>query len=451
MVVRFQIVFLTILNHITSIGTNCFRECFFLKDITLPNGLTNISTRCFEKCTALTRIVFPPSIQRLEDKCFVDCRSLRTLTIPDGVTSIGNGCFQYCSWVQSISIPSAVQTIGKDCFHYCKSLKKLALPLNENNKYPFKVSYTDYLILKRCGIDCEKVVFYSNDLYNHDVPTNIPIILNISNVMNKTKYDILPNSVVSLKRGYFLKSLTSVTIPSSLTYLCDYCFNNYSILKSITLPTTVKYIGKHLIDGCSSLTELKYEGDWNNIIVSYDDHLKFKSKGLIFNNIEYSSDDKKKYGNVIPSIVHSLHHSYYNRLTHNINIPTHITALDNHMFDMIWGYGYSFKMYFKLQKITIPTSIQTIPKYCFSQCRLLTKVELPSTLTTIKKKAFSKCISLQSIIIPSSVTLIEQYAFENCHLLTINTLPNSSITLEKGCFKGCYQLKRCLHVSPDCF
>ncbi|KAL7720451.1 hypothetical protein QTN25_002219 [Entamoeba marina] len=254
------------------------------------------------------------------------------------------------------------------------------------------------------------------------------------------KLKTIPNNIISLKNNILPDRHENIVIPTSVTYLCNDCFKNYKKLKSITIPTTVKHIGKHLIDGCISLTQLNYDGDWNNIVVSYDDHLKFKTKGLIFNSIEYNKKDIMKYGTNIPLIVHSLHHSYYIRQDKNICIPTHITSLDKNMFSSTYTNIFN-KDYSQLKSIVIPTSITTLPKYCFSKCSSLTKVELPTTIISIKKYAFSNCISLQSIIIPPSVYSIEKYSFKHCYSLTSISLPSPLPTFGEKCFKECYQLK----------
>ncbi|KAL7721750.1 hypothetical protein QTN25_001395 [Entamoeba marina] len=163
-----------------------------------------------------------------------------------------------------------------------------------------------------------------------------------------------------MKSNYLPKDITSIIIPSSVTKLGDYLFKNYVELKSIAIPTTVKHIGKHLIDGCISLTKFNYEGDWNDVIVSYSDYLRYNRNGLLFNSIEYTNDDKIKYGNVIPSVIHSLHHSFYERSNELFHIPAHITSLDNRMFSFIYNH-FDVDACPKLQNITIPTSIKTIP------------------------------------------------------------------------------------------
>ncbi|KAL7720990.1 hypothetical protein QTN25_002192 [Entamoeba marina] len=472
------------------IGKKCFSKCG-IKLIQIPKSIKLIGVDCFLKCTSLTHLKFesktteftfkvsyndsllykkfgvncsnviltkndfklhineveqktskihefiiPNGIVEIGDNTFSYNLNIQSITIPTTVTSIGKYCFKYCSSLTTLTIPTTVTKINKKCFDCC-NLKQLTLPLNENNKYPFKVSYNAYSILKQCNIVCDTILFYYFDHEkNNSIPKDIPLIMNIHSSQSDT--EILSNCT-SLRKNHLSKDITSIVIPTTVTYLCNGCFKGYSKLKCITLPTNVKY-GKHIIDDCISLTKLNYEGDWNNIVVSYNDYLRYKSIGLVFNSIEYTKSDKKKYGNVIPSIVHSLHQSYYNKSNDLFYIPTHITSLDNDMF-------VSHKNHLKLQNISIPTSITTIPKRCFSKCYLLTSIELPSTLTSIKNKAFLNCISLQLITIPLSVTLIEQYAFKNCYSLTsITLLP--SVMLENNCFKGCTQLKDVLNI-PD--
>ncbi|KAL7718456.1 hypothetical protein QTN25_004376 [Entamoeba marina] len=433
-------------NSVIEFDDNCFSGSFVKTNtITIPTNVTSIGEFCFCGTENVETINISTAIDSLPNCCFSYC-NIKSLTIPTTVTSIGDCCFESCSLLTSLTIPSSVKKIGNNCFLECDELRELSLTLNNNNKYPFKTSYSDYLLLKQCGIDCENVIFEHVNYKNLKlIPLDIPLILNIKRITTETT---IQNNIISIKSYYLSKDITSIIIPTNVTYLCNECFKDYTNLQSITIPTTVKYIGKHLIDGCISLTELNYDGDWNSIIVSYNDYIRYKFIGLLFNSIEYTKNDKEKYGNVIPLIVQSLNNSYYDRSSTILYIPTHITSLDNNMFQPIF-YSYGDELDSKLQSIIIPTSIKTIPKYCFSKCHLLTKVSLPSTLTSIKKKAFEKCISLQSIIIPSSVISIEQYAFEGCYLLSRLVLSTKTIVLRQGCFKGCKLLQELLGVNDE--
>ncbi|KAL7722690.1 hypothetical protein QTN25_000300 [Entamoeba marina] len=493
-------------TQLLSIGNNCFEKCVNLTTITLPPSLLQIEKFCFKDskiqsieipdsvkiigvdlksnnnftfkvsyCDSLlykqfgiicnniilTRydvdnmldelkqqqnnvydFIIPNGVVELDNVAFSFKKYIKSISIPTTVTSIGNYCFSGCSSLTTLLIPSSVKIIGNYSFKQCKSLTSFSLPLNVNNK--FKVSHEDFSILKKCGIISNNLVFDNSDYnkFTRTIPVSIPLILNIH---KETKETLIPNNIVSMKSNHLSKDITSIIIPTNVTYLCNDCFKGYSKLQSITIPSSIKFIGKHLIDGCIKLTQLNYDGNWNNIIVSYSDHLRYKSIGLLFNSIEYTNDDKIKYGNVIPSIVNSLQRSYYDRSNEIFHIPTHITSLDNNLFQSLYG------TCSKLRSISIPPSVTIIPKYCFSKCYLLTSIELPTTLKIIQKYSFSNCISLQSIIIPSSVISIEKYAFENCCSLTTIILPTQIQILRNECLKGCEQLKNKLNVPDSCF
>ena len=51
-------------------------------------------------------------------------------------------------------------------------------------------------------------------------------------------------------------SLTSITLPSSIRWLGDYCFYHCSSLTSITIPSSIEWLGESCFNGCSSLTSV---------------------------------------------------------------------------------------------------------------------------------------------------------------------------------------------------
>ena len=55
---------------------------------------------------------------------------------------------------------------------------------------------------------------------------------------------------------YGCSSLTSITIPNSVTSLGDRCFENCSSLTAITIPNSVTSLGWGCFSGCSSLTAI---------------------------------------------------------------------------------------------------------------------------------------------------------------------------------------------------
>ena len=68
----------------------------------------------------------------------------------------------------------------------------------------------------------------------------------------------IPNSVTSIGYGVFdwCSSLTSVTIPNSVMRIGESAFSNCSSLTSVTIPNSVTSIGSSVFRNCSSLTSV---------------------------------------------------------------------------------------------------------------------------------------------------------------------------------------------------
>lgn len=64
-------------------------------------------------------------------------------------------------------------------------------------------------------------------------------------------------------------SLTSITIPNSVTSIATCAFYYCTNLASVTIPNSVTSIRNSVFVGCSSLKNINFKGtmnDWNNII-----------------------------------------------------------------------------------------------------------------------------------------------------------------------------------------
>ena len=88
----------------------------------------------------------------------------------------------------------------------------------------------------------------------------------------------IPESVTSIGTQAFkdCTSLISITIPNSVTFIYSSAFSLCSSLTSVAIPNSVTNISYSVFSGCSSLTSITFEGtmeEWNSI-----------SKGVGWNN-----------------------------------------------------------------------------------------------------------------------------------------------------------------------
>lgn len=114
-----------------------------------------------------------------------------------------------------------------------------------------------------------------------------------------------------------------------------------------------------------------------------------------------------------------------------------------------------------IRTLTIPSTVKSIPYYCFCECRNLESVTLPEGIEYIGMCAFSDT-KLQSFVIPSTIKEIDKSPFSASPLKDITipaslthwpdqflygteiesiSIPESVVEIGDECFRGCQNLK----------
>ena len=227
----------------------------------------------------------------------------------------------------------------------------------------------------------------------------------------------IPNSVTSISQSVFenCSSLTSITIHNSVTSIGNYAFWSCSSLTSITIPNSVTSISQSVFENCSSLTSITIP----NSVTSIGNWTFRNCSSLI--NI------------TIPNSITSIGVWFENcsSLT-SITIPNSVTSISS----------YAFSNCSSLTNITIPNSVTSIGSYAFENCISLTSVNIPPLVTSIGSKTFYHCINLTNIDMDtlSSLTYIDGNAFEECISLTSLEIPATLTSIGNNAFKGCVSL-----------
>ena len=224
-------------------------------------------------------------------------------------------------------------------------------------------------------------------------------------------------------------ALSTITIPSSVTSIGIKAFEVCTGFKTtITIPSSVTSIGEGAFQGCTNLPSISV--DEKNAYYSSKDGILFnKDKTTL---VCYPGGITTSTSYEIPSSVTSIASYAFYECSHltSINIPSMVSSIGKYAFASCTG----------LTSVTIPSKVTSIEQSVFFNCTGLTSFTIPSTVTSIGNFAFSSCSNLTSITIPSSVTTIGYYAFNICNSLTSITIPSSITYIGDNSFESCSKL-----------
>ena len=232
-------------------------------------------------------------------------------------------------------------------------------------------------------------------------------------------------------------SLTSLTLPSSVTSIGGHAFEKCSGLTRLTLPSSVNSIGEFAFRYCSGLTSLTIPSG----VTTIDYYAFADCRGLT-----------------------------------SLTLPSSVTSIGGHAFESCSG----------LTSLTLPSSVTEIDWSAFERCnnlkecnclldsdletclayshddwtkipvdeikyyhngQELTKLEIPSGVDKIGSYSFYKGVNLTSLTLPSSVTSIGSSAFEGCSGLTsVYVSWKSPLSIFASTFKDANTEKCILYV-----
>lgn len=208
-------------------------------------------------------------------------------------------------------------------------------------------------------------------------------------------------------RTFYGSSVTSVSLPKTITTLYNNCFGFTKELKSLTLPGKLKYY------------KFDYKADGTEMEI--------------------------------------LHQSGITELV----LAEGITSMYKEMF---WEVP-------NLKKVVLPSTITEIPKGCFIECRELSEVIVNGALTnvgeygfcstgisdlssfkfknaTFDELAFGSCQKFENIVIPEGVSSLGKQCFSDCYSVVSVTIPASVTSMGINVFAQCKKLKD-IHVKGD--
>ena len=284
------------------------------------------------------KVTFGPKVTNIPNNLLSGQDNMHTLVIGDGVKTIGDDAFKsdrYGEPELSVTMGANVERIGARAFQSCFSLKRITLPAK----------------LKTIG----------------------------SNAFDGT-------------------SITSLTIPASVTDIEQYAFYSCNQLTSINFEDSDQPV--NFVTGYSR----SFGGSDKEIYIGRD----INRTGDFAEACMFANVTKVTFGPKVTAIPNNFM-SGQDKM-HTLIIGDGVKTIGN---DAFAGDRYAEPEL----SVTMGANVESIGARAFQTCFALKSITLPAKLKTIGSNAFDGTY-ITSITIPASVTDIEQYAFVSCGQLT---------------------------------
>lgn len=385
----------TLPSGITALDHGIFRDCRSLTSVILPSGLKSIGADAFCDCEHLKAITLPDGLETIGDSAFFQCYELSSINFPNTVTEIGGTAFRSCNRIESIVLPNSVTKVGSWAFVECGALKSVQLSSNlekiesltfgrtkiEEIVIPDGVktietsAFSECPNLKTISISktvtsigmgafatCESIESIIVDAENECYASegNCLIDVRTHTLIFGFKNAVIPSSVKTIAQQAFKGSaIRSLVVPEGVETIEMLAFDGCKDLISITLPSTLRDYGMSLFDNCKRLVEICNKSSLeinprNNTINGYSQHvysegeskIEFDPNGFVFLNdgedkvlVAYFGDDWQ------------------------VVVPAGTTMIGGNAFlnrDLI--------------HLTIPSSVQTVNGFAFTNCDRLVEI-----------------------------------------------------------------------------
>lgn len=370
---------------------------------------------------------------------FGHCFNLETITLPSGITGFGNNWFRGCESLNACVVPDTVSMAGTNMCDSCYEMRYISL----SKTTPVSTSYFN---------SCRELL-----------EVNIPqVVTNIGNYTfyhcYRLLYATIPDGLTNMGNNVFsfCLSLRELMLPDTLTSIGSSSFDTCFSLKRISIPCNVPQdafssnislesaeisgnIGIRCFNNCTNLKSVKFNNGCETIGANaFQSCQSLKEvvlpEGCVSINSQSAFVYLKQLERVyLPSTIQTLPNDAFRGCS-----TLREVAIDKTASYTIGTYAFSDC---KLLEYFDASGATSIGSNAFYQCDKLRQVNLSDTLTAISQLCFGRCYDLESIDIPASVTSIGSSAFSECYLMRdlyvhAATPPSAGGNFLYQCFNG---------------
>jgi len=236
--------------------------------------VTIIGRKSFSQSRDFTAVILPKNTTTIESEAFFNCSWLRHITIPEGVMRIDEGAFAGCALTE-VFLPASL-THFSNATYQCPTLVSIGVdPANQVFKSLDGILYDKQVTaVLRCPEGRTKAVSLPSTVH-HVSRMAFHHCLNLSSITLPDGVDVIgqmafyrctnlerisiPVGVTKIEAQTFVDCprLKSISLPEGLEEIDDGVFWGCTSMKTITIPATVTKIHEKAFDNCPA--EIIYE------------------------------------------------------------------------------------------------------------------------------------------------------------------------------------------------
>ncbi len=327
-----------------------------LTSVILPDTLESIGANAFKNCTALTSINYPSSLRSIGESAFAGCTALTTAELNVGLRTLGAYAFEGDTSLTSARLPATLVSVGSTVFGEIGGAFVIDsdMPLDNNGNE------------RELPFGWHKLWANSGKKYTYTINRNKPV--------TGTEYDYVARDNQAVLVGYHGKD-TEVTVPSEIdgnTVIGLFgTFDGNTSITSVTIPDSVSVIADTTLRGCTALTTLvtPFIGAYRGAVGAF---------GLIGYMFTYS--DAAVTGWVKQPAQGGSNYYY-------VNVPSSLASVTVTDTESI-AYG-AFASIHSIRNITLCNGLKTIGGRAFNDVSVLT-ITIPESVEYVGEYAFTR-------------------------------------------------------------
>lgn len=210
----------------------------------------------------------------------------------------------------------------------------------------------------------------------------------------------LPVECISYGAFMNCTTLTSVTVPDSVTRVDDWAFYGCENLSTVNLPDTLTSVGGEILN----------ETAYSNNEANWENGLLYSGKYLLDADYELEGAVEVKEGTeLIAGLTFC-----YTGIT-SVKLPESLRVIDDMAFSDCMA----------LTSVTLPKNLEEMGNFAFGYCESLTEITIPASVKTLGSNAFASCPALKSVVLSEGIEVIPSGFASYCTSLKSITLPST--------------------------